>query len=283
MILRKGSLFVELSPPGEYYQATRFDWAGVFRRIEGNGCIYADEWFDHYNPLTHDAVCGPSEEFVTVSFDHVGVGELFVKPGVGLLRRPDVAPYDWFRLYEIADHGKWTVSQAPSKAVFRQELGGWYIYEKQIVLTSSSSFSIVHRLQWLNAMSLQGWSYNHNFFTFNNAPVGPMRTVDFPFQPAGHWREPYPNVGFSARGIRFTAPVEKGRSVYSGDVCNQLGDTPYSVCVAEDDCRVYIDSPGEKVSRYVFWANSRVACVEPYVSVYLNQGQVKSWRIDYRL
>ncbi len=280
--LQNGSLTVLVSHPGEYYRATRFDWAGVFRRIEKAGYVYADEWFAAYNPLTHDAVCGPSEEFVTVDFEHVGVGSLFVKPGVGLLRRPDDAPYDWFRLYEIADMGKWSVKATPSQVVFRQELQGWYEYEKQITLTDSSAFTIGHRLKWLHETPLRGYNYNHNFFTFNGTPVGQGRQIDFLFSPSGHWREQYENVGFEGRGIRFRAPISEGRSVYCGDVHHEGDATSYDVTLREGTRRVRAVSDAS-LSHYVFWANPHVACAEPYIPIELNRGETKSWQIKYSL
>lgn len=45
-------------------------------------------------------------------------GGLFCKPGVGLLRRPDDSPYDWFRLYEIVVPGQWLVETGSDYAEF---------------------------------------------------------------------------------------------------------------------------------------------------------------------
>ena len=128
--------------PGEYYQGTRFDRAGIFRRIEKNGYVFADEWFSHCDPFRHDRVCGLSEEFVTVDFAGTEPGGLFCKPGVGLLRRPDEAPYDWFRLYEIAEPGIWDVKAGPTEAVFTHRLPGLYNYTKRISLLEDSGLEI---------------------------------------------------------------------------------------------------------------------------------------------
>ena len=52
-------------------------------------------------------------------------GGLFCKPGVGLLRRPDDSPYDWFRLYEIVVPGQWLVETGSDYAEFIHALPGW--------------------------------------------------------------------------------------------------------------------------------------------------------------
>ena len=83
--LCSGGLRAELCQPGEYYCGTRFDHAGVFRRITQNGFVWADEWFDHQDAFRHDRVCGLSEEFVTVDFDGVEAGGRLEKP---LYQRP---------------------------------------------------------------------------------------------------------------------------------------------------------------------------------------------------
>lgn len=91
-ILNKESLTVEISEPGSDYRGTRFDWSGVFHRIVKDGYVFVDGWSDVEDIHVHDHVRGPSEEFVTVDFYGVEPGSVFVKPGVGLLMRPDVKP-----------------------------------------------------------------------------------------------------------------------------------------------------------------------------------------------
>lgn len=281
--LTKGNLTIQLCEPGEYYQGTRFDHAGIFRKIVKDDYIYADEWFLQYNPQAHDAVCGPSEEFVTVSFNGIEPGREFVKIGVGLLRRPDNQPYDWFRLYEIADHGKWTILQDEDKITFIHEIPNFYLYTKEIELTSDSTFSIHHTLEWRNSLPLEGHTYNHNFFTFNNTPVGPNRMVVFPFTPMGHWRTIYDNVTLEGNTLKFLSPIIKTPSVYMGDLHNlNHPSTPYSAIVKEKNKSVTIEGSSD-VSHYVFWSNPQVACIEPYTPISLRQGEIKNWTINYTL
>jgi hypothetical protein len=61
---------------------------------------------------------GPCEEFLTdnaLGFDAAPSGGLFLKINIGILRRPDAAPYDRYRAYEIVDGGRWSTTVAKRK------------------------------------------------------------------------------------------------------------------------------------------------------------------------
>lgn len=280
--LKKEGLSVELCSPGEYYLGTRFDHAGVFRRIVKDGYVFADEWFDHADPYRHDRVCGMSEEFVTVDFDKVSPGMPFCKPGVGLLCRPDDAPYDWFRLYEIADLGLWLEDTGLDYAEYVHALPGWYKYTKRISVLDSSSIRIFHEMNWQGSCPLNGFFYNHNFFTFNGAPPGTGRRISFPWRPAGDWRNEYDNVRFTPDGIEFLGPVDPANSVYCGNLHNSAGPVTCEFAISESahSVRVFGDMP---LDHFVFWSNNRVACLEPYMPISLAPGQTTRWTFSYKL
>ena len=54
---------------------------------------------------------GPADEFQPLGYDAAKPGGTFVKIGVGMLKRTDGKAYDAYRLYPIADHGKWSVKR----------------------------------------------------------------------------------------------------------------------------------------------------------------------------
>lgn len=264
--LENEGLCVALHEPQDgFYRGTRFDRSGVFDSVAYNGMELADRWFSRYDPYMHDAVCGPAEEFTQIGFEQAAQGETFLKIGVGLLNRPDDAPYDRFRLYEIADPGEWTVKSDKDVAVFRHRLSGYCEYVKEIVLTGPDTMEIRHSLESLGA-SLHGEVYNHNFWTLGRLATGPLRYLDFPFKPDGKWRAEYDNVALTASGIRFARLLAEGESVYMGDLHEAGAEgSPYEMSVREGSVGVQI-SGDVPVTHTVFWANHRVACLEPYNS-----------------
>lgn len=267
-------LSVALHDPADgFYQGTRFDRGGVFDSLIFDGMELAGRWFDRYDPFMHDAVCGPAEEFSPV-FKDCGA----VKIGVGLLKVPDASVYDHFKLYEVADPGTWTCFQDEGSVTFRHILEGIYEYEKVIALTGENSFEIRHRLR--SGTDLQGEVYNHNFFTFDNMSVGPWRKIDLPFRPEGTWRSVYDSVGFTDSGIRFSRKLEKGESVFSGDVHAPGGGMPYNVTFLEGPVSVNVRSDA-LCTHSVFWSNYRVACLEPYNAFSSAPGKDFSWTLQY--
>ncbi|MCR5325876.1 MAG: hypothetical protein K6E37_03890 [Bacteroidales bacterium] len=273
-------LTVELCRPGEYYLGTRFDRAGIFRRIVMDDYAFADEWFSHQDPFRHDRVCGLSEEFVTVDWTRVPVDGLFCKPGVGLLRRPDGAEYDRFRLYEVVDPGIWEVNVRDDEVVYEHTLKGWYSYSKRIILLEGGRLELVHSLDWEAREPLSGYFYNHNFITFGGLPVGPARRFSFPWQPAGDWRRYYDNAGFVPGGVAFYGPVEASTAVFCGNLHNADGPTTCDFIMADGSRSVHVRG-SRLLTHIVLWANDRVACLEPYLSLQMAPGASCHWSFAY--
>ena len=270
-----------------YYRGTRFDHSGIFRRIVKAGFMLADEWFDAYDPYKHDAVCGASEEFAQCGYEDAAVGDVFLKPGVGLLYKDDESPYDHFRLYRVADPGRWTVTCDDREAVFVHVLDdeSWgYVYEKRVRVLDGGSFEIAHRLCNTGIREIKGDTYNHNFFTPGSSRPGPDMEIDFPFVPCGHWRSEYDSVRLSGHGIRYLRPLVQGESVFMGDLNPSDG--------AEVTGEVFsISSEGHKITFFsdrpfdhiVFWSNHRVGCIEPFIPYALAPGDEYGWNYRFSI
>src|SRR5258708_7725643 len=138
-----------------FYRGTRFDWSGVVYSLRYQGHEFYGPWFSKTDPKVHDfvhegsdiiagpcsATTGPADEFGPLGWDAAKPGGSFVKIGVGALRKPEDSKYDAFRLYEIADAGKWTVQRSKDSVVFTQDLadsssGYGYHYRKAVRLTA---------------------------------------------------------------------------------------------------------------------------------------------------
>lgn len=264
-----------------YYRGTRFDWAGVFRSISKNGHIYADTWFDGDDPLRHDNVCGPSEEFVIFDTDRSRRPGIFTKIGVGRLIKDDGLPYDRFRLYKIADYGKREIATGEDYAQFIHEINGEYAYTKHIRIDDDGCMTIRHRLKNLSSALLETSVYNHNFFTLDNLHPGPDTIIEFPFRLSGHWREKLAEVSLEGNTIRFNAHLEKGgKSAFIGDL---HAENPFSFKIGNAAAGISVNiSTDAPVSYSVFWSNHRVSCVEPYTHIKIRPGEEYEWSIFYR-
>lgn len=273
-----------------YYRGTRFDWAGVFRSIEYKGCNYTEEWFESYSPVMHDAVCGPAEEFSPIGLQDARVGDPFLKIGVGMLEKME-GPYDRFKLHNIIDPGRRTLEIKDDSVVFGHILdsdsGYAYEYFKEITLVGKDAFSITHSLRNTGRKPLKGDVYNHNFFTLGLLETGESRQLDFPFKPEGDWRAEYSEVGFTGSGIRFTRTLQKGESVFTGNLHEAgkaLAGSPNAFRLYEEQTGRGVDAAcSEPMTKAVFWSNHRIACIEPYIDFCIDPGQTFSFSMEYQL
>lgn len=96
----KARLFLPDSKNG-YYRASRFDWSGIVSELEYKGHSYFGPWFAQHDPLHHDAITGPVDDFYPVDFDAAQPGESFLKIGIGVLQKPDAKNYSIVTPYKI--------------------------------------------------------------------------------------------------------------------------------------------------------------------------------------
>ena len=280
------------APDGEkgYYRGTRFDWAGVFASIEYNGCNYAEEWFEGYYPVRHDAVCGPAEEFSPIGLAEVAPGEPFLKIGVGMLEKME-GEYDRFKLHKIVNPGVRTEEVNEDSIiqghVLESEEGFAYEYFKTVRLTGPGSFSISHRLTNTGSRPLKGDVYNHNFFTLGLLQTGPDRQLDFPFRPEGDWRAEYSEVGFTETGIRFARTLSKGESVFTGNLHEAgkgMTGSPNAFVLKDAHTGRGVSAECSlPMTKAVFWAYHLIACIEPYIDFNAAPGETFAFSIDYTL
>lgn len=290
--ISKGELSATLDTPyriDSFNQGTRFDRTGVFTSLNKGGRCWCGEWFEKKNPLGHDCVCGPSEEFIMPGYEDIPLGGTFVKIGVGRLVKTLSEPYDRFKLFEMADPGVMDIDASADEARFRHTLDGAYIYDKSIRLVSDSELVISHRLENTGSDPIKTHVYNHNFFTLGRMEIDEDRQLDLNFKPCGHWRDVYDSVALTESGIRFSRRLEKAEgSVFMGDVqsSSQNGCPLEGFKATMRDLRTGMGveiMPDSPVEFSVFWSNHRIACIEPYTPLDIKPGGVYSWSVSYKL
>ena len=175
-----------------YYRASRFDWSGVIPCLAFQGHTYFGIWFPHYDPMLADAIAGPVEEFRSadgaLDYDQAKPGELFVKLGVGVLRKTGDAPYKFMTTYPLVDSGQWTIHTGKNAVSFRQQLqsplGIAYDYKKTVRLDPHQPVLILeHSLKNIGVKPIESDVYDHDFFMLDGAPTAPGMVVRLPFEP----------------------------------------------------------------------------------------------------
>jgi hypothetical protein len=274
-----------------FYRGSRFDWAGIVGCAALDGHTFFGEWFNHYDPMGNDAVTGPAEEFrhpsSELGYEEAMPGGLFVKIGVGVLRRLNSSPYSFGAPYPIVDHGRWTVKVHRRSIVFRQELhssiGYAYRYEKILSLDKNGAvLGLEHHLKNLGTKPIETFVYDHDFYMLDGKTTGPSMEVRFPFKPV--LDKPLPETAqLDGATVRFVAPLQPGHGVgaYLTGFSNNVSD--YDITFEDKDLGVGVEQTADSpIAKAYLWATPKTVCPEAYIAIHIAPGQTQAWSIHYR-
>lgn len=273
-----------------YYRGTRFDWSGVIDSLKFRGHEYFGQWFDNYNPLTHDAITGPVNVFDTdgggLGYTTAEAGGSFVRIGVGLLRKPDDSPYKGTFTYPIINPGNWTIVKEANWIEFTQHLpdeGGFgYIYQKRITLSKTTPEMLIsYSLTNVGRNPINTTQFNHNFFVMDGQTSGPGIVARFPFEPRP--QQPV-NEAIQIRGneIHFVKSLAGQQRVYEVLDGYQSKASDYDISIENQvtgsGVRITSDLP---LSRLIYWSRPKVVGPEPYVALHVAPGETTHWQLRY--
>ena len=292
-------------PQTGFYRGTRFDWSGVIYSLEYKGHNYFAPWFQKERDDVHDfvyegadivagpntAITGPVEEFFTdnkaLGYDEGAAGGLFIKIGVGELRKKDAGAYDHFTKYEVVNPGKWTVKSGKDSVEFTQVLDGSagysYVYKKTVRLVPGKpEMVIAHSLKNTGKKAIVASAYDHNFLSLDHQPAGPGYSISFPFtiQPSNA------QTGDLAE-IQGTQILYKKALAGQDRVMTLIGG--YSDRASDYDFRVESTAVGagmhvtgnRPLSKAMLWSIRPVVSVEPYIDMSIQPGREFTWDLHY--
>jgi hypothetical protein len=290
-------------PVNGFYQGTRFDWSGVVRSLEANGHSYYGPWFTRRSATVRDFIyegedivagpcsstMGPADEFRPLGYDAAKPGGKFVKIGVGMLKRIDDKAYDAWRLYPIADHGKWSVKRNGDAIEILQIVsdgasGYGYEYRKTLRLVKGKSeMELVHRLKNIGTKAIATEVYNHNFLLIDGKGPQAGTTLTLPFE-VTTGRKPNPEL----------AVVEGNKIVYkktlAGEDVVSFPITGFDGAASDHEFRIEnaalkagMSMQGDKpLKRLALWSIRSNVSLEPFVEVSVEPGKEFQWKSSYR-
>jgi hypothetical protein len=293
-------------PVSGFYRGTRFDWSGIIGSLNYDGHNYYGPWFTKTDPSVNDfiydgpdivagpcsAATGPAEEFLTngeaLGFSESSPGGTFLKIGVGVLRKPDDAKYSSFRLYDIVDHGKWSVSAKRESVEFTQTVsdpssGYGYLYQKIVRLVPGKpQMMIEHHLTNIGKRSIATSVYDHNFLVLDNQTIGPDFTITLPFEirPARPVKSAFGAV--DGKTIHYVKELQ-GRDQFGVNI-EGFGKTSkdYEITIENAHIgagmRIASDRPLESEE---LWSIRSILAMEPYIHMSVEPGKSATWKYTY--
>jgi len=284
-----------------FYRGTRFDWSGIVRNLRYKNLSFFGPWFDRQDPSVHDfvysdnkivagtcsATMGPVEEFQAIGYDQAQPNGTFLKIGVGVLRRPDAAPYDQYRTYEVVDSGTWTVEKGRDWIRFTQKLvnenGYGYVYTKTIRLIAGQPRMVLeHSLKNIGSVPLETSVYDHNFLVMNRKGPQKGTTLSFPFAVDGGSPMPPEMAEISGKQIVYRKTLE-GKETVSAQVKGFSRDAAdYSLSVESPGTGAGVKIHGDRpLSRMFLWSIRSVLSIEPFIDISIKPQQEMTWAIMY--
>jgi hypothetical protein len=275
-----------------YYRASRFDWSGVIGCAVYKGHSYWGQWFGQYDPMVNDSITGPVEEFRSPEggqgYNTAKPGGLFVKIGVGVLRKVSDTPYQFGYTYPLVDSGTWIVKSNSRNVRFEQMLssptGVRYRYVKRLsVSRDGSQLTLHHTLTNMGENPIVTDVYDHDFFMLDGRPTGPGFSVNPGFAPvlqdslapyamlkngAIVYQQALPSHGSAATYITGFDPDASGYRIRVEDTVSQTGVEQTA------------DRPMEK---FYLWSIRTTVAPEAYIHLAIQPGKSESWTIRYKL
>ena len=274
-----------------YYRGTRFDWSGVIHSLRYKGHEFFGQWFERYDPVLHDAIMGPVEEFLTgetsLGYAEAKPGGTFIRIGVGAVRKPDEQAFQRFRTYELVNPGKWRVAKGADRIEFTHELtdeasGYAYVYRKTVRLAKDRpELAIEHSLRNTGRRVIETSQYNHNFFVIDGQPTGPDFTVRFPFDLRA--AAPLKGIGeVRGRELAFLRELQPRESLFSELQGYGAAASDYDITVENRKTGAAVRITGDKpLAKLIFWCVRATLCPEPYIDMRIEPGAESQWRLVY--
>jgi hypothetical protein len=288
-----------------FYRGTRFDWSGVISSLTYQGQEYYGLWFDQTAPNVRDfvfhegrvvsgpntAIMGPAEAFdadTAQGFKEAAPGGLFLKIGVGVLRKPtDDAPYSSFKLYDIVDGGVWTSKPGRDRVEFTHTLsnaasGYGYVYRKTVRLVSGKPEMVIeHSLKNTGAQPLTTTTFNHNFLTLGGSPAGAGLTVETPFALSPLRPQRGDAARIDGKRLVYSRALPDGETMMAqlAGFGTTAADHRFSITnAAGAGYSVVADRP---LSAFTVWSIRPTVSAEPFVTLSAAPGETASWTYAY--
>jgi hypothetical protein len=308
-MLRGGGITARIYLPDAqrgFYRGTRFDWAGVIGSLTYQGHDYYVPWFAAMSPTVRDfvyqdgaviasantAATGPVEEFNApggaLGFADAAPGGLFLKIGVGVLRRPDDAAYSSFRLYPLVDGGRRTQHLSGDRAEFTQEVGdpgtGYaYRYTKRLRLEKNQPILVIeHTLRNTGHKTITTMVYDHNFLDIDGRGAPASLAVTTPFALATD-AAPDPALA-EIKGTQFlyhsVPPIEGRIMARLTGFGTDAADYDFRIVDREHNAAVRITAD-QPVAQLALWSIRSVMAIEPFVKMSIEPGATFRWTYRY--
>jgi len=283
-----------------FYRGTRFDWAGIWGQVNFQGHKVFTKWKPNHDPLGHDDVFGPAQEFSStepLGYREAKVGEPFLKIGNGDLEKPKEEKYDFTNRYKILNYGE-RAFQTDEISVrylhrLKSKTGHHYEYTKKVMIEKDAPnvVWVMHSLLNTGDKTIETDVYNHNFFNVDSDAIGRNYEIALSFKPTITEQKERAKELLKVEGttLTFTGALDQG-TIYAemtGFPVGKLKDPKKDGYIPDFRMRhlktgiavgVWCDQP---ITKFRLWGTQTALCPEPFLAVKAEPGKRFNWTWRY--
>lgn len=277
--LRTPRLAVDIARPGSQYTGPRFDWSSFVTQVtlDGTHTFCGSEGTTQANGGA--GLCCEFAPNTAVAFAQAAPGERFVKPGVGLLTRPDATPYRFFGTYVVEPFEMSTEVAASSvtSTIEPRMCSGHAMRLIRTLTVDDNRLRMSVLLHNTGTQPIATEEYCHNFLAINGQGPGPGLALtmgfDFAHKDSRHVIHSHENTARWDHCPQRAFYLPGSHIQRSPGTYWMLKHEPSGVGMAE--------SGTLPVSRFTLWGCSHVVSPEVFVAVHVQPGDSQCWHRDF--
>ena len=273
-----GNLKAWIGEPGKYHTGTRFDWTGFIPQITLYGHTFCTPegapW--HPNGSGGEGLCNEFRiDEASMGFDDTD--RLFLKPGVGLLERPEndgqyhfgvdyclVKPFDC-TMKAGSDYADFHLDPIPLKGLS-------YTLDKHVGIIDNMLI-ITTTVTNVGEKPLYFREYNHNFLSMDGLGAHPGVTLTL--QKNYKNNVDTPGLTMNEDSISFTDEIKSGFMI----ICEDYEPhSPMRWELRDEKAQMSVQEWGDfDMTRFLAWGGPHVIAPEVYGDFPVSPGQVRTW------
>lgn len=282
--LENESIKVSMYEPGKEYRGSRFSQTAFLCSVKYRGV----ELCGLEAPVPGEGnggagLCGEFGIFTPPGFDTCAVGEYFVKPGVGLLKKHS-GTYHFYEEFECKPD-RIGVSVREDRGCFRTEAqtaGGFGLRADKEVRLCGDSIVIVYDLLNTGRNPIETEEYCHNFIRIGEGAVDSDYWIDTGAVPSGEDGIPLVSEQFAVQGGRLT-PVGEISQVHYARL-DVAPDRPYCFRITNRRAERFIEEQDSFIPEFAaVWGKREVISVEAFHKISLAPGGRERYTRTYLL
>ena len=284
LYLQNDRLRVDIADVGQRYRKTRFDWTGNVYQVTLDG-KHTFLWEEPVPDVETSTGFGLLNEFRIEgpgSVEETKPGDLCIKIGVGLIRKPDEKPYDFRYLYKNYSFDV-QISKTGDSVTYHTlpvECNGFALDYKKTLRIRDNTLFLEHRVK-NHGKEIRFREFNHNYMLLDRQPIGPDYHLQLDHIPP--WQSEKKDYHQDGNIITWDQ-APKGDFLSMGELDIPMDAYDWHLSCAAKGLAVHCRLDTHPV-KLVFYGHPTVVCPEVYTGIHLKEDEEAVWirRYDFIL